>query len=274
MERNILVTGDYWHRDFKSFLAGVDQVTLIPVDRIGNTSADQQFDLIVLAQSQPEQISQTSVEQLQARFPHTPIVAVLGSWCEGELRTGKPWPGVLRIYWHQWQGRFDTFMGQMDTAGISDWHAPRTSSTADRFLRRDQPHSVLHSHIRCIGVSTWTLSQYEMLRDAIEFFGWTCVWVERAVEKAATDNADSGLVFNPICIEAESLSVELGQRIQWIQSLFPLAKLVVVANFPRENFVRGLIDLGVSQIVSKPFELNDLRFALERTISNSALVNR
>ncbi len=271
MERNILVTGDYWHRDFKSFLAGVDQVTLIPVNRISNTSADQQFALIVLAQSQPEQISQTSVEQLQARFPHTPIVAVLGSWCEGELRTGKPWPGVLRIYWHQWQGRFDTFMGQMDTAGISDWHAPRTSSMADRFLRRDQPHSVLHSHIRCIGVSTWTLSQYEMLRDAIKHFGWTSSWIELAKENAAINSVDANPVFQGIFVEAESVSPELEQRIEWLQSQFPSAKLVVVANFPRENLVRRMSAFGVSAVVSKPFELQDLRSALERACANSVL---
>ena len=264
MERNILVTGDYWHRDFKPFLAGVDRVTLTPVNRISSIAADQQFDLIVLAQSQPDQIAQTTVEQLQTRYPLTPIVAVLGSWCEGELRTGKPWPGVLRIYWHQWQGRFDTFMSQMDSAGISTWHAPRTSTTADRFLRLEQPHPVLKSHIRCVGVSTWTISQFEMLRDAIEHFGWTSCWIERALETATTSTPESSQAYEAILIEAESLSTELNQRIQWLQSQFPTAKLVVVANFPRENLVQRMNSIGVSAVVSKPFELQDLRSALER----------
>ncbi len=34
MEPKILVTGDYWHSDFKHVLSGFDAVTLVPFEKI------------------------------------------------------------------------------------------------------------------------------------------------------------------------------------------------------------------------------------------------
>ena len=95
MDRKILVTGDYWNPEFRSFLTGFDAVTLVPIKKVSAT--EQSFDLVVIAQAEPGQFSLETIEQLQMQFGNTPLVAVLGSWCEGEQRTGQPWPGVLRI---------------------------------------------------------------------------------------------------------------------------------------------------------------------------------
>jgi hypothetical protein len=56
METRILVTGDYWHRDFENVLKGFDAVTLASLDKV-STLLDQKFDLAVVAQSRPDEFS-------------------------------------------------------------------------------------------------------------------------------------------------------------------------------------------------------------------------
>src|SRR2546427_7236671 len=52
---------------------------------------------MVLVQSRPGQISRGSVERLHAAAPLARLVALVGTWCDGELRSGRPWPGVVRV---------------------------------------------------------------------------------------------------------------------------------------------------------------------------------
>ena len=64
--------------------------------------AQENPQLILLVQSRRNEISQHQIEQLHRTAPLARLVGLLGSWCEGEVRSGEPWKGVQRIYWHQW----------------------------------------------------------------------------------------------------------------------------------------------------------------------------
>src|SRR5262245_51191431 len=59
-------------------------------------------ELIVLTQSRPGEVSCEAVDRLRSAAPLSRLVGLLGSWCEGEVRSGHPWPAVERVYWHQW----------------------------------------------------------------------------------------------------------------------------------------------------------------------------
>ena len=131
-DHHILFTGDFWHTDFQSIISSIDvPITLVPLEKSASV-VDQKFDLIVIAQSRRDQFSSAEVEKIQTTFSNTPIVSLLGSWCEGETRSGTPYPGLIRVYWHQWQGRYQKFVSQLADANLTDWHAPATSSIADR----------------------------------------------------------------------------------------------------------------------------------------------
>ncbi len=264
MEKKILLTGDYWHRDFQNVLKGFDAVTLVSIDKIA-TLADESFDLAIVAQSRPGQFPEEKIEFLQSRLGNTPLVAILGSWCEGELRTGTPWPGVIRVYWHQWEGRFRKFVEQLDSQGITDWHAERTFTPADRILRPSKARS--RTKIEVVGVSSWTQTQFEMLRDAIQSFGWDSKWIERC-----TWDAHATQFCNPICVTADSFSAELENRVRWLHSEFPHARFVMVLGFPRTQDVENCSRLGISQVVSKPFELDDLRVAIENAFASKSSI--
>ncbi len=214
-EHSILVTGDYWHTDFQSLVSKLQvPVTLVPIGKAESVK-DFNFDLVVVAQARRDQFSMAEIEKLQSLFANLPIVALLGSWCEGELRSGTPWPGVIRVYWHQWEGRYERFVKQLSGAGITDWHAPRTSAVADRIASGSGHDRSISGHpgkIAFIAISAWTHWQHEMVADAVRHFGWPSRWVERAV----WDGASSVLV-SAICVDADSWSFDLKNRLKWIQ---------------------------------------------------------
>ena len=252
----ILVTGDFWHSDFQKIISKFDvPVTLVPFDKV-ETVVDQSYDLVVLAQSRRDQFLQADVEEFLANFPAVPVVGLLGSWCEGESRSGQPYPGIIRVYWHQWEGRYAQFVEQLAEAGITNWHAPRTSTTSDRIvsqtIRRD-----VSIGTGIIGVSAWTRSEYEMLDDAIASFGWRSRWVERSIWDAA-----SSATVLVMCVVADSWTVELEKRIEWLNSEIPDVPFVLLLNYPRESDAESIAAAGVSAVVSKPFELQDLKVAI------------
>lgn len=91
-------------------------------------------DLIVLCQSWNGQYSQQSIESLRAMYPITPIVCVLGEYCESEGRTGSPLLGINRIYWNQWADVAKHEISAIMGGRLSDWTLPVTTSQEERFM--------------------------------------------------------------------------------------------------------------------------------------------
>lgn len=58
-------------------------------------------ELCVVALDRPEDYDALALDSLRQRFPHTRVVTLLGAWCEGETRTGRPIPGAWRVYAHE-----------------------------------------------------------------------------------------------------------------------------------------------------------------------------
>lgn len=265
-DHRILLTGDFWHSDFQSIIANLHvPVTLVPFDKI-NSLSDSSYDLVVIAQSHRDQFPVTDIERIQNEFSGTPIIALLGSWCEGEVRSGTPWPGVTRVYWHQWQGRYETFVNQLgDSNRIPGWHAPLTSSVGDRILAENAAPSPEESEgiVGSIGISAWTHLQHEMLADAFNHFGWSSHWIERE-----TMDGDLSRRMAAICVEADSWSPELNQRIQWLKKEVTAAPMILILNYPRKNELDEILQAGILEVVSKPFELNDLKTAVRRAVAS------
>ena len=255
---NILVTGDFWHTDFQAIVSKFDvPVTLVPFDKV-ETVVEQSYDLVVLAQSRRDQFLDAEVEALLTNFPAAPVVGLLGSWCEGESRSGQPYPGFIQVYWHQWEGRYSQFIEQLGKSGITSWHAPRTSTLSDHIVaRRIQKDFSLGSAY--IGVSAWTRSEFEMLDDALTSFGWRSRWVERSI----WDTASSATI-SVMCVIADSWTAELEKRIRWLGLEIPDVPLVLLLNYPRQSDSESIASAGISSVVSKPFELQDLKVAIKK----------
>lgn len=267
----ILVSGDYWHADFRDVIGRFDvPVTLAPIDRL-QSLADRTFDLVVLAQSRPDQIGCRVVEEIRDRFPLTPIVGLLGSWCEGSSRSGTPMPGVRRVYFHQWSGQFQNFVRQFQCNGITDWHQPATATSADQVLATQSPDNKLangrtsspvdQSATVVIGVSATSHDQFSNLRDAIGAMDWQVCRLDQAAGISATTPTPACL-----CVDGNSESEPLRERIVSLRKNYPQVPMVLVLNFPRSQTAEMAAEFGVREIVSKPFDLANLKLSLERAM--------
>ena len=76
-------------------------------------------------------VSRPGGRSAAAPGPLARIVGLLGSWCEGEVRSGRPWPGAMRIYWHQWPGRWHAELDRLRGA-CPIWGLPLTAGDEDR----------------------------------------------------------------------------------------------------------------------------------------------
>ena len=70
--------------------------------------------------------SHCDVEQLRRRVPLAGMVSLLGSWCEGETRTGRPVKGVLRTYWYDFPNWWRRQLALRAAGRCPDWARPAT----------------------------------------------------------------------------------------------------------------------------------------------------
>ena len=91
---------------------------------------------VVVLQSRPGQFSTSNFDELRRACPLARIVRVLGPWMEGELRTGRPVPGTLRVYWHDAPAYIACQLLHLATGGISAWTLPITANEQDRLIAK------------------------------------------------------------------------------------------------------------------------------------------
>ena len=270
----ILITGDYWHDDFRDFVTQFNSpVTMIPQEQIGSAGSLQNFDLVILAESRRGQMDRKTVETLQKSLPTSPMVSLLGSWCEGEQRSGDAIPGVVRVYWHQWEGRYKDFLNALSEDKVANWALPATANESDRIQAAvpaesernlQRPHFLSQTSPGMIGVSTRKRESYEMLADAVSTSDWNAFWIEQSSLPASRMPE-----FRVICIEADSVSDEIERRVSQFKKAYPMVPIIAVLNFPRVDDAYNAQSMGIHRVVSKPFQLVDLNHAINSVIGKS-----
>ncbi len=133
--KHALFVGNHRHRLYRPAIEWLsERYELVCVDtpRAACGACQRQPpELIVVGQVRPGQISSAEVEQIHREAPLARLVALLGEWCEGETRTGAPWPGVPRVYWHQSLGRLVSDAALRPGAQSP---LPRTSTESERLM--------------------------------------------------------------------------------------------------------------------------------------------
>src|SRR3954462_14967953 len=89
----VQLVGDVEHQDFREAIELLRTESRLVADWASLP------ELIIVAQNRPDSICSDRLDHLRRDAPLAGIVALLGSWCEGETRTRRPWPGVHRVYW-------------------------------------------------------------------------------------------------------------------------------------------------------------------------------
>ena len=222
-------------------------------------SAQQQLDggiepdLIVVAQTRPGQVSPKQVHALRRQAPLARIVGLLGSWCEGESRTGNPWPAIPRIYWHQWPNASRREIEKLAAQQSSWWQLPPTAAPDERFLL-ESGHD-LNSHHGLVVIASPRWESSEALADACRAAGYHSVWHRR--ERPARTHGAAAVIW-----DGSGLELRDEQEIRFLSSQYPGAPLVALLNYPRVETVALARQCGATAVLSKPLLVEDLLGAL------------
>ena len=205
---------------------------------------------VVFAVARPGRFTAADIEQLHRREPLTPLVALVGSLCEGEVRSGSPWPGVTRIYFHQWQSRLPRALGLETSSGNASW-SPRTASAVDA----DEQLSLasVHPSDALIGIFTANRATFETLADACAAAGYRCDWLPPRLPLGAK-NAD-------VILTDDDRNDSHDSNINGVPR-------VLLLNFPRRGDIEHALAAGAAAVVAKPFQLIDLWSAIELALQS------
>ena len=216
---------------------------------------------IVLVQSRPGQISRDEVERLHAAAPLARLVALVGDWCEGELRNGQAWAGVIRVPASAWRWRLEHELGLAGGNGSLLRRVPRTATAAERIEsmqtqvpRRDARRltAVVYSSRR---------ANYEGVADMMRQLG-----VQSVCEGEV--GARVGKVDVIIFDGWEQVSSLNDRFLDRQDGVAP--PRVLLLHFPREEDFERARREGIEAVVAKPALLTDLAGALGMGVSNAA----
>jgi hypothetical protein len=137
-------------------------------------------ELILLAQARPGCDDQAEVERWRAAWPLARIIVVAGTWCEGELRTGRPLAGVVRLYWHEFAPWWREALRRLAAGGCPPWSTPLTGpgGAADLLSCGPSRHAI-HFHQPVVAIDAVDFAVFESLEHALNPASWQCRWQPR-----------------------------------------------------------------------------------------------
>jgi len=251
-EPSIWIMGDWRNADFSAaidWLQGRARCTLFEDPPTAVNGGPSEPLAILLVQSRPGQFSREHVERLHARTPLARIVALVGPWCEGEGRSGQPWPGVARVPWRVWQGRL---AGELSLAGSNGSLSPRLPRTITETERIDQltcpckPKSDIRAQAL---ICTERKDRFESVADALAQLGWQATW-------SFTSSYDVSFRVDLLVCDGWEYATGLQH--------FANAQRLLLLDFPRpEDYLRAA-DAGIEAVIGLPMLLSDLAMAVDR----------
>ncbi len=263
----ILLVGDTDRSEFRDARAALDAagdvVEAADPQHAAAILADGQLapEVIVVAKTYPTQFSDAAIDRLRRAAPLARVLVLLGSWCEGEMRSGKPWPATVPIYWHQWPPRASGEFDHMRQGECSVWGLPITATEEERLLlaaSRPLPvrQGLVAIHTRRFEVQDW-------LSVACRSLGLSTVWL-RPPHTARVEGAAAAIFDGSDCRGDEPAQLE-----DLAAKLAP-TPVIALLDFPRIEDHRRALDAGASAVISKPLLVEDLFWELDRVWESAA----
>ncbi len=227
---------------------------------------------IVVLQSWPGEILPADVDHLRRAAPLARIRAVVGSWCEGETRSGKPWPSVPRASWSHWAATLARELRDTAQDRASPWSLPATASAEEALLAAIDPRGPAPS----IGDTSPGLlivarerETREALADAAAARGYRARAIASPADWsksfAASDASAEPRSWNPGAILWDTTPAVVGDRniVERVSRAAAGAPVLAMVGFPRADDARAR-EAGVAALVAKPYLLDDLFWRVEQ----------
>ncbi len=210
--------------------------------------------VMLLATPRPSGDTASRLENLLAASPLTRAVVVAGSWCEGELRTGRPPAGVQRVYWHQFPAWWRRCRGRIDQGLPPLWSYPPGMPVDKPANHPTQTKSVL--------VSTPDRAVFLTLRDTVQPGGFHCEWLQPHLVQvsAQTTPHAAGIV------DGGQLDRFDARRLAEVRrTVDPTGPVTLLVDFPRAEHLPQARAGGATTVLGKPYLIGDLLESLQIT---------
>lgn len=259
---SVLMTGDYGHREFREAVAWLrEEVQLECVGDVAEAADRLRHQAtapfwIIVAQSRPGQIRNEQIERLHRASPLSRLVALLGSWCEGERRTGQPWHGVVRVGWHQWLPRLAREIEHL-RVGASTWHFPRTATDVEQLLHLPVDRSGRPGGLIAIHADQRDL--FDALAEACSARGYSSV-------RLSSDH--SALVHGVDVVLWDAPPHPSMQQLANLASSFRPARVIALADWHRTQDRRTMHAAGAAAVLAKPLLVDDLCWHIDDLLSH------
>lgn len=205
-------------------------------------------ELIFLAHPLPARVSAAQLDRLQKHSPLTRIVLVAGTWCEGELRTGNVPAGVIRLYWYDLANWWLVAQKQLAARIAPAWSQPLDHPQAGRWTSvkgNTQQAAIL----QIVVIDAADYSVFETLAAALVDYGMNCYWQQASTRTAALPDFGIWDGSQLSLAEQESLSTFCRQV---------NGPVVALLDFPRLELIEKAQAAGASNVVAKPYLLDEL----------------
>jgi CheY-like chemotaxis protein len=225
--------------------------------------------LTVLAQSRPGEFVSRELDELARIAPLARIVLLLGSWCEGETRTGQVWPGAARIFWYDWPGELARNLPALAAGRFAPWLAPATTLPEERYLSESfnqrvsatKPREPATVATKAAGplvlVCTRRSSFGEALCEACRQQGYTALW--QRPDRIAAVHGVGAILWEGIHLAPAEVAELAALAAAW-----PQIPILALADFPRLETQQRAIAAGATALLAKPCVLADLLWHLDR----------
>jgi hypothetical protein len=195
-------------------------------------------EFMLIAQPLPGGVGQEEIEQLRRAAPLAQIVIVAGSWCEGELRTGHPPEGALRMYWHE----------------FANWWLERGTPTSldGPLASRSSKLMIADQKLGSVAIFTRSVASFETLASIFTLSQSDAQWVRKT--EAIPEGANNG-IWDGGQLDAAELS-----ELQIAAAEFRRrgGRLIVLLDYPRKQHIELLKQLGCHAVLGKPYVIEEL----------------
>jgi hypothetical protein len=266
----VKLVGEIDHPDF------VDAVQRIRADARVAEDNDAP-ELTVIAQSRPGAFSESFVRDLRRTAPLAGIVGLVGSWCEGETRTGRPWPDVMRVFWYQFPAWWYMQL-RLRAAGLCpDWARPNnfgltaTSSVESRISDRRFDRMAIRNQNKAsfgvVALRTRRRDTADALAIVLRKAGYSTAW-----QRGPSTNVTLRGVLAGIWDGGQLDGREAEDLSGFCRALArDSAPVVALLDYPRRDCCDCAVRVGAATVLGKPWRNDELLASIEMAVEQIQL---
>ncbi len=283
-ELHALLIGTTDCAEFRAAAATVSQAVRLHTVRDFKAAAETivaglRPDVMVIVQRRPGEIAPEAVEALRRLAPLAVVVALQSSWCEGEGRSGRPLPGVVRVSWRRFESEILPGLIRLREGRLPDWAGPATTTPEERLLR--QSADPLPQGRGAVGILAHSHEARRLLADICRAGGWSVAQL-RGLQADGGGTATS-IVSGPhgqdghatagacdvVLWDAGQVPGEMAPVICLLRERVGNAPVIILVDFPRPTDIEQALAIGAAGVIAKPFAAVELLDEIARVASHA-----